>query len=58
MEKYTFFIENDRDGDRYGRRHQINAKRGNIAFSLPLLSPDELLELKNVIEDYLKKIEI
>lgn len=55
MEKYTFFIENDRDGDRYGRRHQINAKRGNTTFTLPLLSPDELLELKNVIEDYFKK---
>ena len=57
MEKrYTFAIETEDVGDRLGRTLKVVATYGNYSHTLPVLFREELTELKNTIEDFLKNV--
>ncbi len=52
--KYTFAIETEDIGDRLGRTLKVVATYGNHSYALPVLSREELAELENTIENFLK----
>ena len=52
--KYTFTIETEDFGDRLGRTLKVVATYGNHSHTLPVLFREELIDLKNAIENFLK----
>jgi hypothetical protein len=55
MEKrYTFTVETEDVGDRLGRTLKVVATYGNHSYTLPVLFREELIDLKNTIENFLK----
>ena len=55
MEKrYTFTVETEDVGDRLGRTLKVVATYGNHSYTLPVLFREELIGLKNTIENFLK----